>query len=117
MPGGDRTGPRGMGPMTGRGAGYCSGNEVAGWQNSLFVHNPARGRFQRFGGFSRGRGMGNYARRPLTQPVYESGTSPSLNFASAKRELESLEKDKEWICQRIEQLKEQLTETGSLSED
>ena len=25
MPGGDRTGPMGMGPMTGRGAGYCGG--------------------------------------------------------------------------------------------
>lgn len=25
MPGGDRTGPQGMGPMTGRGAGYCRG--------------------------------------------------------------------------------------------
>lgn len=25
MPGGDRTGPIGMGPMTGRGLGYCTG--------------------------------------------------------------------------------------------
>ncbi|MCD6382905.1 MAG: DUF5320 domain-containing protein, partial [Thermoplasmata archaeon] len=25
MPWGDGTGPMGMGPMTGRGAGYCSG--------------------------------------------------------------------------------------------
>jgi len=25
MPGGDRTGPIGMGPMTGRGMGYCTG--------------------------------------------------------------------------------------------
>jgi len=25
MPGGDRTGPMGMGPMTGRAAGYCGG--------------------------------------------------------------------------------------------
>jgi len=25
MPGGDRTGPQGMGPMTGRGLGYCGG--------------------------------------------------------------------------------------------
>ena len=25
MPGGDRTGPLGMGPMTGRGLGYCTG--------------------------------------------------------------------------------------------
>lgn len=30
MPGGDRTGPQGMGPMTGRGAGYCGGAGAPG---------------------------------------------------------------------------------------
>lgn len=39
MPGGDRTGPTGMGPMTGRGLGYCSG-------------------FTGFGRFARGRERG-----------------------------------------------------------
>ena len=33
MPGGDRTGPAGMGPMTGRGAGYCAGYDVPGYMN------------------------------------------------------------------------------------
>lgn len=33
MPAGDRTGPRGMGPMTGRGAGYCSGYDAPGYAN------------------------------------------------------------------------------------
>lgn len=27
MPGGDGTGPAGLGPMTGRGMGYCAGND------------------------------------------------------------------------------------------
>jgi hypothetical protein len=31
MPAGDRTGPMGMGPMTGRGMGYCGGYETLGW--------------------------------------------------------------------------------------
>ena len=45
MPRGDGTGPMGMGPMTGRGAGYCAGFRVPGYAN------PARG----FGyGFGRG---------------------------------------------------------------
>ncbi|HSQ76245.1 MAG TPA: DUF5320 domain-containing protein [Bacteroidota bacterium] len=49
MPGGDRTGPLGMGPRTGRAAGYCGGFGMAGYANSL----PGRG----FGmGFGRGRG-------------------------------------------------------------
>jgi len=33
MPLGDRTGPLGMGPRTGRGGGYCSGFNVPGYQN------------------------------------------------------------------------------------
>ncbi len=39
MPRGDRTGPMGMGPMTGRGAGFCSGVGVPGFMNAM----PARG--------------------------------------------------------------------------
>lgn len=39
MPRGDRTGPRGLGNMTGRGAGFCAGNQAAGAANS----NPGRG--------------------------------------------------------------------------
>ncbi|RKY23605.1 MAG: hypothetical protein DRP62_05580 [Planctomycetota bacterium] len=38
MPGGDRTGPAGMGPMTGRAAGFCAGYPVPGYMN------PAMGR-------------------------------------------------------------------------
>jgi len=33
MPRGDRTGPAGMGPMTGRAAGYCAGYNVPGFIN------------------------------------------------------------------------------------
>lgn len=51
MPGGDGTGPLGMGPMTGRAAGFCAGYGMPGYINSI----PGRG----FGmGFGRGRGFG-----------------------------------------------------------
>ena len=33
MPKGDGSGPQGAGAMTGRGAGYCAGNNVPGFQN------------------------------------------------------------------------------------
>lgn len=39
MPRGDGTGPAGMGPMTGRGAGYCAGYSVPGFAN------PTGGRY------------------------------------------------------------------------
>lgn len=49
MPRGDRTGPMGMGAMTGRAAGYCTGYGMPGYANFI----PGRG----FGmGFGRGRG-------------------------------------------------------------
>ena len=50
MPGGDRTGPMGAGPMTGRGVGLCAGYPVPGYMN------PAYGRG--FWGGGRGRGFG-----------------------------------------------------------
>jgi len=46
MPRGDGTGPGSMGPMTGRGGGFCSGYTMPGFAN------PAYGR----GGFGVGRG-------------------------------------------------------------
>ena len=51
MPRGDATGPIGMGPMTGRGAGYCAGYGMPGYMNNI----SGRG----FGmGFGRGAGFG-----------------------------------------------------------
>ena len=44
MPGGDRTGPMGMGPMTGRGAGYCAGTGAPGFVNRTFGGFFGRGR-------------------------------------------------------------------------
>ena len=60
MPGGDRTGPMGMGPMTGRAAGYCAGYAASGYANPV----PGRGfgmGFGRGGGFA-GRGFGGGGR-------------------------------------------------------
>lgn len=53
MPGGDGTGPNGMGSMTGRGAGYCAGFEAPGYASLT----PGRG-FGRGAGYGRGMGRG-----------------------------------------------------------
>ena len=50
MPGGDGTGPAGMGPMTGRAAGYCAGYAAPGSVNPTFGRGS--------GGWGRGRGGG-----------------------------------------------------------
>jgi hypothetical protein len=68
MPFGDGTGPRGMGPMTGRGAGLCAGFGQPGFANML----PWR----RWFGFGRGRGPGRGYGRYGTfygQPAVYSG--------------------------------------------
>lgn len=49
MPRGDGTGPAGMGPMTGRSAGYCAGYQVPGYANNA--------------GFRGGRGFGRGGNR------------------------------------------------------
>jgi len=56
MPFGDRTGPTGLGPMTGRSDGFCAGYPMPGYMNPM----PGRG-FRPFGGrgwFGSGRGRG-----------------------------------------------------------
>lgn len=69
MPGGDRTGPTGNGPLTGRRVGYCKGYDVPGYMNpggnSGFGHG---GRFGR--GMGRGNRWGFYA---ASQPGWARG--------------------------------------------
>ncbi|MFO7733995.1 MAG: DUF5320 domain-containing protein [Candidatus Aminicenantes bacterium] len=67
MPAGDRTGPWGMGPRTGRGMGYCSGTAQPGYRTAGpglgFGRGYGRGFGRGFGlgrGFGRGRGMGRF---------------------------------------------------------
>jgi len=57
MPGGDGTGPAGLGPMTGRAAGYCAGYPAPGYMNGVGGRGFGRGRG--FGGRGGGRGWRN----------------------------------------------------------
>ncbi len=83
MPRGDRTGPEGAGQMTGRGLGYCSGNQSAGFNRGFGAGNGYRAG----GGMGRGRGAGfgrgfNNAALPPAAPVQ--------NAASFQEEARSL---------------------------
>jgi hypothetical protein len=66
MPFGDRTGPRGMGPMTGRGVGFCAGFGQPGFTSPM----PLRGWFGFGRGFGRGRGRGMGRRWFSPYPYY-----------------------------------------------
>ncbi len=65
MPFGDGTGPVGLGPMTGRAAGYCAGYSVPGYMN------PVAGRG--FWGLSRGFGRGGGRGRGWRNWYYATG--------------------------------------------
>jgi len=77
MPAGDRTGPRGMGPMTGRAAGFCAGYLVPGYMNPIPGRGFGFGRGRGFGfgrglglGFRGGRGWAGYGAAPYAAPAY-----------------------------------------------
>ena len=108
MPGGDRTGPIGRGPRTGRAAGFCAGFSIPGYAN------PGFGR--RFG---RGFGRGFWGRRMLWREphLYDPynppfrGVFPTQNKEEEKVYLEEmvkgLEDEIKDIRGRIKELSEE----------
>lgn len=73
MPGGDRTGPMGQGPMTGRAMGFCAGYEMPGYTKGY------GGRMGRGFGFGRNIERG-FRRGPGREPGYGQGYSRGSNF-------------------------------------
>jgi hypothetical protein len=96
MPWGDNTGPLGMGPMTGRGLGYCAGYGAPGYTQPFPGRGFGRGRGRGFGpGFGRGfawRGPAYPGAAPY--PTYQSMTS---------------EQEKQMLQNEAQQLKQALT--------
>ena len=76
MPRGDRTGPGGAGPMTGRAAGYCAGYPVPGYMN------PGRGY---------GRGWYAYPPPAIVQPAYPQVYPPAPQPQTPEQEVAALE--------------------------
>jgi hypothetical protein len=117
MPGGDGTGPVGMGPMTGRAAGFCAGYSVPG------CANPAGGRgfFGRGRGFGRrggGRGRRNWfyatglpgwARAGFDYPAGFTGVSPTAEQQreALKQQAQYLQDSLGVINKRIDELEKE----------
>jgi hypothetical protein len=101
MPRGDRTGPEGMGPMTGRAAGYCAGYDRPGYMNDV----PGRGYGMGRGGWGRG-----WRRRNWYQPPTRFGTAPGWAPPAAQPETETLKAQAEWLRTQLEAIEQRLTE-------
>lgn len=119
MPAGDGTGPMGMGPMTGGGAGYCAGFAMPGFMNPM----PGRGRSM---GWGRGRGGGRGWRHqfyatglpfwarfgvPYATPL---GSEPTVEQQTQilKAQAQQLEKSLEQIRGRIAELEAAQSKEG-----
>ncbi|MFP4466839.1 MAG: DUF5320 domain-containing protein [Candidatus Goldiibacteriota bacterium] len=108
MPRGDRTGPAGAGAMTGRGLGFCAGNNAPGFMSGGFGGGPGRGRG--FGnGMGWGRGFGRGAgSRGLGRSGGYAGAYPSYGPQDEKaflnRETELLEQELKAMKDRVKEL-------------
>ena len=118
MPGGDRTGPRGLGSMTGRALGYCAGYDIPGYSRGPGLGlgrgyeggsgvGDGRGRGWRRGG---GRAFGgfwgyrapSYAPTIVQPPVYGPPTTPEAQLNMLKQEKQYLDSEMERIKSTIE---------------
>ncbi len=104
MPRGDRTGPNGAGPMTGRGLGYCTGHQTPGFTKT---RRPRLGR-------ARGRGFGRRApAAPRRAPRRYSAqsTAPIIRETTPRteqNEKEILKEEKEILKEEINELEREL---------
>ena len=141
MPGGDRTGPAGLGPMTGRAMGYCAGYATSGYVNPVAGRGFGafgRGFGRGGGGFGRGGGGGGWRNRfyatglagwqraglgmpaygvpPMQPAAYPAPLTPAV---AGKQELDILKGQAEYfedalegIKKRIEELQAQVSEAA-----
>lgn len=107
MPARDGTGPSGLGPMTGRGMGYCVGYNAPGYANPM----PGRGYRGRGFGFGFGRGFGRgygYGRYFASYPYY--GTPYSPPYSSTQDEKVILTEQAREIENELKLIKERISE-------
>jgi len=126
MPYGDGTGPGGMGPMTGRAAGYCAGYPVPGFQNPM----PGRGAFGGGGGRGGGRGWRNmyyatglpgWMRTGMNYPVQSGGVFQDTRYPyspeiTPQQETEMLKNQAQAIQENLNGINDRLKELEKLAE-
>ena len=117
MPGGDGTGPMGMGPMTGRAAGYCAGYAVPGFMNPMPGRGMGWGRGMGFGrGFGRGRGWRAAAWGYPATAYAPAAAFPPYGAATyappmpAEAELQTLRTQADYFASALEEIRKRIEE-------
>ena len=95
MPGRDGTGPRGMGPVSGKAAGYCVGQQAPGYASPGCDTGMGRGF---------GRGRGRRFRGGIT------GISDAVPTATREQQLELLKRQAEYFKTAGEEISARINE-------
>jgi len=113
MPWGDRSGPAGMGPRTGRGAGFCGGYDrpgAADWSGGPGGFG-GRGRGGGFGGGRRGSrhwfhatGLPGWARGAAWGAMPFAPESPVSEQESLKRQGDALQTQLDAVKKRLDEI-------------
>jgi hypothetical protein len=128
MPRGDGTGPGGMGPMTGRAAGYCAGYAVPGFVNPI-AGRGFRGWGRGGGGWGRrnrfyATGLTGWQRAAYGSPAFGGGTpygvpygAPFAPTVTAEQELDQLKGQAEYFEDALDGIKKRIEELEARSKD
>ena len=119
MPRGDGTGPMGLGPMTGRGAGFCAGYSMPGYANLVpgrGYNVIGRGFFGRGGG--RGRrnwfyatGIPGWQRAAMGMPAF-GGANPYAPEMDPKQEVDALKIQANLLKEQLEDIQGRIESLG-----
>jgi len=123
MPRGDRTGPMGYGPMTGRGMGYCAGYDSPGYTKPGFGYRGfgggrGRGFAHGFGrGFGRGWGRGWRHHPPAWGPGWFAWDwEPGFQAPTQEQELDYLQAEAEALKEQLDAIQARIADLEQSSE-
>lgn len=116
MPAGDGTGPRGMGPMSGRAAGFCAGFRAPGYANPGPRGGFGMGRGGGAGGGGRGwrnrfyaTGLPGWARADAgVAAPFAAAVAPEQELTALKQQAEYLDSASASLRQRLQELEAKL---------
>jgi len=108
MPRGDRTGPLGLGPGTGRALGYCYGYDTPGFTKGPGLGRGAGFRFGR--GMGWGRGFGRAWGFAAPYPGYYTPGYPWMSSMSKEDEVKLLKSQADELSRAQKEIEKRLGE-------
>jgi hypothetical protein len=106
MPGGDRTGPLGDGPKTGRAAGFCARYPKPGYMSPIIGRGLGRNRGRGHRNWFYATGLTGSQRDTYISQSKDKTITEGLNLTELKEHAEYLENELKEIRKRIQEIGE-----------